>query len=228
MSQLNDNLTEILRQKDTYLLPANLKKDVSLLGVTGTYEGTDTSDATATADDILRNKTAYVDGEKITGTMLLSDLTMRFYDRDIDDFSLDTGYGIEYEGTYNTYGDNECINNPTMSMYISPDILRVLYAITPNKILNGQEIVGVIGTATSDATATDRVIKVVRYIVGVMTQAEYDEAVATLDDLLTGDYQEVYNVMNEVTDTPEDLYNGVGGTPTQIENTIDALLGVNN
>ena len=240
MSQLNDNLTEILRQKDTYLLPANLKKDVSLLGVTGTYEGTDTSDATATADDILRNKTAYVDGEKITGTMLLSDLTMRFYDRDIDDFSLDTGYGIEYEGTYNTYGDNECINNPTMSMYISPDILRVLYAITPNKILNGQEIVGVIGTATSDATATanDIMKNKTAYVNGqkitgtneggVMTQAEYDEAVATLDDLLTGDYQEVYNVMNEVTDTPEDLYNGVGGTPTQIENTIDALLGVNN
>lgn len=39
MSQLNDNLTEILRQKNTYLLPENLKKDVTCLGVTGTYEG---------------------------------------------------------------------------------------------------------------------------------------------------------------------------------------------
>lgn len=39
MSQLNDNLVEIKRQKDTYLLPENLKKDVELLGVTGTYEG---------------------------------------------------------------------------------------------------------------------------------------------------------------------------------------------
>lgn len=36
MSQLNDNLTEILRQKNTYLLPENLKKDVTVLGVTGT------------------------------------------------------------------------------------------------------------------------------------------------------------------------------------------------
>ena len=39
MSQLIDNLNEIKRQKDTYLLPQNLKKDVIVLGVTGTYEG---------------------------------------------------------------------------------------------------------------------------------------------------------------------------------------------
>lgn len=40
MSQLQDNLNEILRQKNTYLLPANLKKDITLLGVTGSYETT--------------------------------------------------------------------------------------------------------------------------------------------------------------------------------------------
>lgn len=39
MSQLQDNLDEILRQKNVYLLPGNIKKDITLLGVTGTYEG---------------------------------------------------------------------------------------------------------------------------------------------------------------------------------------------
>ena len=68
MSQLQDNLNEILRQKNVYLLPANLKKDVTVLGVTGTLESLDTSDADATAADIAQGKTAYVDGVKITGT----------------------------------------------------------------------------------------------------------------------------------------------------------------
>lgn len=39
MSQLQDNLNEILRQKNEYLLPANLRAGVTLLGVEGTYEG---------------------------------------------------------------------------------------------------------------------------------------------------------------------------------------------
>lgn len=40
-------------------------------GVTGTYSsgGTDTSDANATSGDILENKTAYVNGQKLTGTL---------------------------------------------------------------------------------------------------------------------------------------------------------------
>lgn len=42
-----------------------IKSGGTFLGVTGTY----TSDATATAQDILKGKTAYVNGNKITGTM---------------------------------------------------------------------------------------------------------------------------------------------------------------
>lgn len=36
MSQLQDNLREILRQKNARLMPDNLRKDIQLLGVTGT------------------------------------------------------------------------------------------------------------------------------------------------------------------------------------------------
>ena len=57
---------------DADLVAGNIKSGVNIFGVAGTYTGEaglDTSDATATAADLLYNKTAYVDGSKITGTM---------------------------------------------------------------------------------------------------------------------------------------------------------------
>ena len=50
---------------DTDLTAANIKTGVDLFGVTGTF----TSDANATAAQILKGQTAYVNGSKVTGTM---------------------------------------------------------------------------------------------------------------------------------------------------------------
>ena len=50
------------------LLPEYIKAGITLGGVTGTLEDLDTSDATATAEDIALGKTAYVNGVKITET----------------------------------------------------------------------------------------------------------------------------------------------------------------
>lgn len=70
MSELNTTLNEILQDKNTNLLPENLKAGVTCLGVEGVMEaGIDTSDADAIAKDIAFGKTAYVNGEKITGTL---------------------------------------------------------------------------------------------------------------------------------------------------------------
>ena len=50
------------------LVASYIKSGVTIGGITGTLEVLDTSDADATSEDILSGKTAYVKGEKITGT----------------------------------------------------------------------------------------------------------------------------------------------------------------
>ncbi len=65
---------------DGNLLSKYIKKGITLGGVTGTLESLNTFDATATAEDIAYGKTAYVKGEKITGTYrTLKDLEIGDY-----------------------------------------------------------------------------------------------------------------------------------------------------
>lgn len=60
---------------DSNLTAGNIRSGVKIFNVTGSYAGssssggTDTSDANATAANILSGKTAYVNGSKLTGTM---------------------------------------------------------------------------------------------------------------------------------------------------------------
>lgn len=56
--------------QNSELIANNIKKGVTIGGITGTLESLDTSDATATAEDILNGETAYVKGSKITGTFV--------------------------------------------------------------------------------------------------------------------------------------------------------------
>ena len=65
-----DGYIQISPEDKLRLIASNIREGVTILGCVGTLvEGIDTSDATATASDILSGKTAYVKGNKITGTI---------------------------------------------------------------------------------------------------------------------------------------------------------------
>lgn len=63
MSTLQDNLTEIKRQKDLYLLPGNIRKDLTILGITGTFEGGGSSEGIKLFDTVedMNSSTGNVD-----------------------------------------------------------------------------------------------------------------------------------------------------------------------
>lgn len=54
---------------DEDIKPEYIKEGIDILGVVGNFKGIDTSDATATAADMLLGKTAYVKNQKIEGTI---------------------------------------------------------------------------------------------------------------------------------------------------------------
>ena len=63
------NIPAVTSSIDSNIMANNIKNGVTILGITGNLsEGINTSDATATVEDIMEGKTAYVNGVKLVGT----------------------------------------------------------------------------------------------------------------------------------------------------------------
>ena len=150
MSDLESNLYSILQEKCEKIIPENIKKDVQIFDITGTYEGLDTSDANAIADDIIAGKTAYVNGEKITGSLPL--------------FPNSRTFTVDNAGVINDTENNQLtfstINalkqalDSNLNMNFSAnysDVAQVI-GLTADKIKAGETILGVTGTYIGEAS----------------------------------------------------------------------------
>lgn len=160
---------------DQSIKPENIKEGENILGVAGTYKGgVDTSDATATAKDIAMNKTAYVDGEKITGTILEPEMSSMLTD-DITD----TGSRVDVKSVMPT--DYLFRKNSSITYNLTYPNLANAIGLTPDKIADGNIIIGVAGTHksldTSDAnaTASDILKDKTAYVNGEKIVGTYEE-----------------------------------------------------
>lgn len=153
MSQLKTNLQNILQEKEQKIIPENIKSGVQIFDVVGTYEGSgiDTSDADAMASDITINKTAYVNGEKITGTLPLFPNSRTF--------TVDGGVTNDTENsklTISTINTLKQTLDSNLNMEFSTSYSNAAQAIglTADKIKSGETILGITGTYTGEPEAS--------------------------------------------------------------------------
>ena len=130
---------------DANIVANNIRKDITILGVNGTLEvGIDTSDADALANDIVVGKTAYVDNEKVTGTLNIVSSPNEFTSGAT--VSTDTESSrLVLSTTNNT---RQVIDSNVMMKFSATyDSVATAIGLTADKILTGNTILGIEGTA---------------------------------------------------------------------------------
>lgn len=148
---------------DNNIVSGNIKSGATILGVSGSSSVVDTSDADAEAINIRKDRTAYVKGQKITGTLPV--LTYPSGDFDSQFIAGDSVYTKNRDnkdylvGTYQVASGSQPDSwmfegNRKMKLGIPYNLVANKLGITAGKIKKGETIAGVTGTYTSDATAT--------------------------------------------------------------------------
>lgn len=146
----NSRISAIAKQVDVAnvvgLTSDVLKKGTTILGITGTLEeGIDTSDATATVDDIVSGKTAYVNGEKITGTVYTFQ-SGEENSQQVSEIVYREGEGAVFALKYTYPGNYMFKTNSGTEIWADLSQIAEAIGLTADKIKKGETILGITGT----------------------------------------------------------------------------------
>ena len=130
-----------------HLTADKIKDGETILGITGNYkgDGIDTSQGTALSTDIADGKIAFVKGEKIVGNLPVSEANQYYQNWSTTTYQQLPGTGdISVQSTVSR--DSLLRSNTIVVQTIHPADLAELIGLTPNKIKDGETILGITGT----------------------------------------------------------------------------------
>lgn len=176
---------------DENITPENIAEGVTILDVVGTAKVLNTYDATATASDIAENKTAYVNGEKIVGTLPEHQEGASIFGDTGASGIAEDDVGVWVSG--NIPSDRILVRKATpIKIKLDKSQLAEAIGVTADKIGRGYEILDITGNLKSSATYQEKVLEITKdgtYIVtpdegyDALTRVELDVSIAGATDV---------------------------------------------
>lgn len=152
--KIEDKAISILNKKQMQLRPEIIKKDEQILGITGTYEGLDTSDGTLSDEDIVSGKIGYSNSDRIVGTMpkwntqdLVANTVVNYPNSSRIGIRQDLNEFISQTKAYVQRTDQ-------LNYYIDYSYIRDSINLLATSIKKDEQILGMVGTYISKITET--------------------------------------------------------------------------